>query len=56
MGKVLVPERPAHFSHLGHPNHDTFRKPGAKIRSSDLMTFSANETKLEFLPKFLVYY
>ena len=20
MGKVLVPERPAHFSHLGHPN------------------------------------
>ena len=20
MGKVLVPEDPAHFSHLGHPN------------------------------------
>ena len=20
MGKVLVPEGPAHFSHLGHPN------------------------------------
>ena len=31
MGKVLVPEGPAHFSHLGHPTVQTAEIYGSQI-------------------------
>ena len=44
MGKVLVPEDPAHFSHLGHPNVSalSYRK---ELLSIHFQTFIASVVK-----------